>query len=165
MSINVEKCLLLRNYSPNLLGAAMAASIDPVREKESGNQRIQEIIKGKCDTFPFFDEVPKPEQKQQVECTGRWSELEEAIVLRLALAMINCELKEICRAANLLGIYRRNRAIDHKLKRMLGFKKWKLRRVSFVKQQIYALLSKREKNCPVSMEWRKRIEKVSKLFG
>eukprot|EP00924_Labyrinthula_sp_SR-Ha-C_P011087 snap_masked-scaffold_51-processed-gene-0.25-mRNA-1 protein AED:1.00 eAED:1.00 QI:0/-1/0/0/-1/1/1/0/153 len=139
----VERCLLLRNYSPNLLD--------------------------QCEEVNFiqneFVEMSRDLSFATGAASSRWTTFEEAIVLRLALAMINRELKEICQAARMLGIARRNRAIDHKLKRLLRFKNWRLKDAERMQKTILVLICIREMDKEISILWKRRIVQVAKLFA
>eukprot|EP00924_Labyrinthula_sp_SR-Ha-C_P006003 snap_masked-scaffold_14-processed-gene-11.5-mRNA-1 protein AED:1.00 eAED:1.00 QI:0/-1/0/0/-1/1/1/0/163 len=157
----VNQCLLIKNYSPNLLQLVANEEISLLEVKCA---KIWEKSLKKKNSLSRSKRRKDINIEHISTFSGRWTRFEEALVLRLTLAMINCELKQICEAANSLGIDRKNRAIDHKLKRMLGFKNWKLRNILLLREQIQLMITVRERGKSVSSLWNNRIEEVARRY-
>eukprot|EP00924_Labyrinthula_sp_SR-Ha-C_P011221 snap_masked-scaffold_48-processed-gene-0.21-mRNA-1 protein AED:1.00 eAED:1.00 QI:0/-1/0/0/-1/1/1/0/161 len=152
LNTNVESSLLLKHYTPKLFNILKSSKLFSIERNGTNDSDETQEETSSCAHCRF------------ITFSGRWTICEEAIVLTLALAMVKCELKEICKAAQLIGIYRKNRAINHKLKRLLGFRTWKKRNINLVREQILSMIAIRELDDKVSPTWKRRIAIVTEKY-
>eukprot|EP00924_Labyrinthula_sp_SR-Ha-C_P008677 augustus_masked-scaffold_37-processed-gene-2.26-mRNA-1 protein AED:0.22 eAED:1.00 QI:0/-1/0/1/-1/1/1/0/311 len=100
---------------------------------------------------------------ENVSSGERWTKLEESVCLHLVEPLVQQELKIICLAANYLGVKRKKRAIDHKLKRLVGFVNWKERNFDDIIQKSRDAISK-EPGYALPQDTLDKIRKAALMF-
>lgn len=103
----------------------------PNEEPRGTKRKLEEIY--------TLDVETKPKNRVKM-MTGQWTAKEEKILLELTKHLAQCELKVIASACQECGVLRGTRAIDKKLKRMIGFSSWKDRTISVILAKVDGIL-------------------------
>jgi len=115
--------------------------IDNSRKRPCPSMETKDMSKAKK---PVETSYQYQTQEEADKSTGQWSKQEECVLLHLVKGMVSCELKMIAKAAKACRIHRQPRAVDKKLKRLIGFKNWKTRDQKNILSEVYKVIQNKE---------------------
>mmetsp|Transcript_4072 Transcript_4072/g.4707 ORF Transcript_4072/g.4707 Transcript_4072/m.4707 type:complete len:525 (+) Transcript_4072:379-1953(+) len=134
-------------WPPTLASLASAVEVmgtNFMRGDMSAHMKPEMTSPDKGTAYPLrAKQLAKFKDRRNDRSTGQWSKQEESVLLHLVKGMVDCELKMIAKAAKACKIYRQPRAVDKKLKRLIGFKNWKTRDKGSILARVHKVIENR----------------------